>query len=198
MAVTGNADLNLRREAGADVVLVARDTTVNTGRTGGGGIFWLPRAVASNMVLSAVAQKASVSVVNFLPIDEGLESGLPSPCWKPAPSRSAGGDRFPSCWDASGRRCGGSHRPGRDLGSRPTSFLVLYGMHRARDFDQDSVDYDGEADLPELLTKIIRDGPEVGVHVVSLVRHHGRYQPTPTHQRTPRSSLEARRKDECR
>jgi hypothetical protein len=41
---------------------------------------------------------------------------------------------------------------------------MLFGMHRARDFDHDSVDYDAEGDLAEMLTQILRDGPEVGVH----------------------------------
>ena len=159
MAVTGNADLNLRREAGANVVLVARDTTVDTGVFGS---FSLPRAVISNMVLSAVAQEASVSVVDFLPIDEGLES-LAAPLLEAGTINISRRRQVPELLESIWAEV--QQRIDQDDLSRPTRFLVLYGMHRARDFDQDSVDYDAAADLPELLTKIMRDGPEVGVHV---------------------------------
>ena len=38
-------------------------------------------------------------------------------------------------------------RVDEDDTSSPATFLVLYGMHRARDFDQDASRYDAEADL---------------------------------------------------
>ena len=44
--------------------------------------------------------------------------------------------------------------------------LVLFGIHRARDLDpENESDDDGES-LSELLSQLLRDGPEVGLHTV--------------------------------
>ncbi|MCP9273939.1 FtsK/SpoIIIE domain-containing protein [Mycolicibacterium arenosum] len=51
-----------------------------------------------------------------------------------------------------------------DDGNLPTRVLAIAGMGRARDFDPG--DYDDDSPL-KLLGKILRDGPEVGVHVIA-------------------------------
>lgn len=158
VAIAGSADINLRRESGANVLLVARGTPVDVGTV---DAFSVPKAVTANIVLSAVARQASVQVVDFLPADEGLESLL-APLADASVINVSPRRQVPDLL----HRIGGEvkRRIDDDDTSRAAVLLVLYGMHRARDFDQDSVDYDSEADLPELLGQILRDGPEVGVH----------------------------------
>ncbi len=158
MAITGSADINLRRESGANVLLVARDAPADT-RTF--DPFSVPRAVTANLTLSAVARRASVEIIDFLPIDEGLETFL-APLLEASVVSVSRARQAP---DVLRRiRAEVKRRVDEDDTSCPATFLVLYGMHRARDFDQDSVDYDRETDLPEVLSQIMRDGPETGVH----------------------------------
>jgi hypothetical protein len=158
MAITGSADLDLRRESGANVLLVARDAATDDAGPRG---FSLPRAVTSNLVLSAVARGVKVDVVDFLPIDEGLDDAF-------APLLEAGAitlhrrRQVPAL--LARLQVEATRRLDEDDTAGPAAFLVLYGMHRARDFDPASVDFDADTDLPELLTQIMRDGPEVGIH----------------------------------
>lgn len=158
MAITGNADINLRRESGANILLVARDGAPHAATFDG---FSAPRAITANLILSAVAQRASVEVVDFLPIEEGLE-----PFAAPLLEASVVSvSRRRQVSDLLKRlRTEVQQRVGEDDTSGPAILLALYGMHRARDFDQDAVDHDAESDLPDLLAQILRDGPEVGVH----------------------------------
>ncbi|OJU80549.1 MAG: hypothetical protein BGO11_07435 [Solirubrobacterales bacterium 70-9] len=156
MAVMGTADLDLRRESGGNVLLVARDQP----QAGVDG-FSLPQAVAANVTLSAVARRAAVEVVDFMPIEEGLESFL-VPLLEAGAATANRRRAVPELLtriDAEVQK-----RVAEDDTAAPPLLLVLYGMHRARDFDPDSVDFDSEVDLPELLARILRDGPEVGVH----------------------------------
>jgi hypothetical protein len=53
----------------------------------------------------------------------------------------------------------------------PEEHLVLLGLHRARDLDPDN-DYD-EQSANARLTRILRDGPEVGVHVIAWADRAG-------------------------
>ena len=157
MALSGSADINLRREAGANMLLVARDAGVE----GVVDSFSLPRSVAANVVISAAAQGAQVEVVDFLPPEEGLEAsvrGLVDAELVTVTRRR----QVPALLQR--LRSEVSERVEADATSQDARLLVLYGMHRARDFDQESLDYDAEVDLPETVAAIMRDGPEVGVH----------------------------------
>lgn len=158
MALSGSADINLRRESGANVLLVARDTPIDVGTLDS---FSVPKAVTVNITLSAVARRASVEVVDFLPADEGLESAV-APLVDASAVKVTRRRQVPALLKGIGEEV--KRRIDGDDTSSDAVLLVLYGMHRARDFDQDSVDFDAEADLPELLGQILRDGPEVGVH----------------------------------
>ena len=158
MAIAGSADINLRREAGANLVLVARDHEMSFGDP---QTFSLPRAVTINLIASAVAREASIHVADFLPADEGLEPLL-APLTDGAVIGFSRRRQVPALLKR--LQDDVARRIERDDTSGPATFLVLYGMHRARDFDQDSIDYDADVDLPELLGRILRDGPEVGVH----------------------------------
>jgi S-DNA-T family DNA segregation ATPase FtsK/SpoIIIE len=158
VAIAGSADINLRRESGANVLLVARDAPIDVGTF---GAFSLPKAVTANIVLSAVARGASVEVVDFLPADEGLES-LVAPLADASVINLSRRRQVPGLLQRIAEDV--KRRIDDDDTSSAAVLLVLSGMHRARDFDQDSVDYDAEVDLPELLGQILRDGPEIGVH----------------------------------
>jgi len=158
MAIAGSVDINLRRESGANVLLVARDAPIDVG---GLDAFSLPSAVTTNLIASAVARQASVEVVDFLPLDEGLD-GVLAPFAEASAINLSRRRQVPDLLKRIGEDV--KRRVDDDDTLSPATFLVVYGMHRARDFDQDSVDYDPDADLPELLGHILRDGPEVGVH----------------------------------
>jgi len=158
MAISGSADINLRREAGANVILVARDTPVELGSF---NTFSVPRAVTTNIAISAAARRAAVEIVDFLPIDEGLDDFF-APLLDATTINVSRRRQLPTLLQRLREQV--ARRIDEDDTSSPATLLVLYGMHRARDFDQDSVDYDADADLPDLLTQILRDGPEVGLH----------------------------------
>ncbi|MCX2755316.1 FtsK/SpoIIIE domain-containing protein [Gordonia sp. 4N] len=55
--------------------------------------------------------------------------------------------------------------------NNPAEYVVLFGVHRARDLDPDN-DYD-DASTNARLTRILRDGPEVGVHVLAWTDRGG-------------------------
>ena len=162
MAISGSADIDLRREAGANVVLVARDATSGTALGDVSG-HALPHAVASNAVASAVAARARVEIADFLPIEDGLDDAL-------APFREEGRlaiYRRRQVPELLGRVEGVVREriDADDVDAEPL-LLVLFGIHRARDFDTESVDFDPENDLASRLATIVRDGPEVGVHTL--------------------------------
>jgi hypothetical protein len=159
MSVMGTADVDVDRESGGNVLLVARDVPQGGGLEG----FSLPQAVAANVTLSAVVQGATVEVADFMPIEEGLEPFL-VPLLEAGAVTSVRRRAVPELLTRLNAEV--QERVAEDDTSAPTRLLVLYGMHRARDFDQDSVDYDAEVDMPELLGQVMRDGPEVGVHTL--------------------------------
>lgn len=158
MAITGSADINLRREAGANVLLVARDGGMDTA---GFDAFSLPRSVVANMMLSAVAQQTTIELVDFLPGDEGMER-VAGPLLTVSAVSLTRRRQVPTLLGRLSAEV--QRRLDEDDVTGPTTLLVLYGMHRARDFDQDSLDF--EVDLSDQLRRILRDGPEVGVHTL--------------------------------
>jgi energy-coupling factor transporter ATP-binding protein EcfA2 len=156
MSLTGTADLDLRRESGSNVLLVARDLP----QAGPAG-FSMPQAVAANIMLSAVARGTAVELVDFMPIEEGLEPFL-VPLLDAEAVNASRRRAIPELLSRIHSQI--QTRISEDDTSAPPMLLMLYGMHRARDFDPDSVDYDTEVDLPGLLGQVLRDGPEVGIH----------------------------------
>jgi S-DNA-T family DNA segregation ATPase FtsK/SpoIIIE len=159
MALTGTGDVDLRREAGANMLVVARDTPVQLGAS---EPFSVPPAIISNAILSAVAQGATVELVDFLPVAEGLDAF--------AASLSEAGVAVTRRRQLPDLMRALAHEVDRRISSDDTmcrtTLLVMYGMHRARDFDEASFDHEPGADLGALLLQILRDGPEVGVHTV--------------------------------
>ena len=160
MAISGTADIDLRREAGANLLFVARDGGTGT-PLGDLRSFGLPHAVATNVASSAVAAGARVEVVDFLPIEDGLEDlvgAYLASSHVALKRRRQLPDLLTSLSIMVDERVEAD-----DVGAEAT-LLMLFGMHRARDFDTESVDFDTERDLPGLLARIVRNGPEVGVH----------------------------------
>jgi hypothetical protein len=142
MSVAGSADVDLRRESGANVLLVARDAPQENGSLGS---FSLPRAVTANVTLSAVARGATVEVVDFLPIEEGLDPFL-TPLIERGMVNASRRRAVPALLARLAAEV--QRRVTEDDVSAPATLLVLYGMHRARDFDPESVDFDSAADPP--------------------------------------------------
>lgn len=161
MAISGSSDIDLRREGGANVMLVARDNSTGA-EVGGGDEFSLPRSVASNAVLSALAKGAKVEIADFMAIEEGLEEPLEQ--FVEAGALNIYRRRqVPALLKNIEAEM--KERIDTDDTSAEPVLLVLYGMHRARDFDVESLDFDAEDDLPGRLTNIVTNGPEVGVYV---------------------------------
>jgi hypothetical protein len=48
---------------------------------------------------------------------------------------------------------------------RPARIAYLFGIHRARELDSDIGSLDADPDLATAIEEIMRDGPEVGVHL---------------------------------
>lgn len=56
-------------------------------------------------------------------------------------------------------------RVGQDDARREARVLFLFGIHRARELDSELGSLDADSDLIDGLERVMRDGPEVGVHV---------------------------------
>jgi hypothetical protein len=159
MAIAGTADIALKRESGANILVVARHDAESPNAS---GTFSLPVAVISTMVASAVAQDVRVQVVDFLPFDDGLEEPL-APYVR---SRAVALYRARQLQDVvSSLRDEVRTRVERDDSRGPNVLLILFGLHRARSFSADALDADGDGALADSFDEIVREGPEVGCHV---------------------------------
>lgn len=148
MTIGGVADLELKREPGANVLVVAR------GDTG------VPQSQLAMAAVSLALSPARIDVVDFTSIDEGVDEIL-------APLLDRERLRVH-------RRRGLApllrelrdvvrERVATDDVAGPARALLLYGLHRARDLDvMGGIDADPQ--LLDAIEEIVRDGPEVGVH----------------------------------
>jgi DNA segregation ATPase FtsK/SpoIIIE, S-DNA-T family len=160
MTIGSVADIDLRRQAGANVLAVIRD-----GESDGmavspasGPAFGLLAAALASAALSP----ATLDVIDFLPVDNGLDETL-------EPFLNAGRITLRR------RRAFGPlvgelaeevrERVERDDLVRPARIAFLFGIHRARDLDADMGSLDANAEIAEALEQIMRDGPDVGIHV---------------------------------
>ena len=160
MSVGDLGDIPLTREAGSNVMAVVR-----AGETGGVGI--LPASGPANGLLvaavaSAAMSPAEIDVIDFLSPDDGLDLAL-------EPLLDAGRitlRRRRAFADLLERYTAEvSDRVGRDDTRAVTRLLFLFGVHRARELDSDTGSLDADTELADMLEQIMRDGPEVGVHV---------------------------------
>ena len=162
MAIHGTADIDLRREAGSNVLFVARDghseeTPTVLGAAGGLPPSLLVMAAAS-LICSPHAQ---IDLVDFTPIDDGIDSVL-------GPLLGRVGltvHRRRGFAALIGEVLARVHsRIEEDDSDGPPRVLLLYGLHRARDLDASGMGLDSDPALADALEEILREGPEVGVH----------------------------------
>lgn len=160
MTIHGAAEIALRREAGANVLVVAR--AVESASAGFGSSAGTPSSQLLSAVASLACSNARVDVVDFTPIDDGIEALL-DPFLASERVRVARRRGFPDL--IAQVRSEVDLRIAEDDTSAPPRVLLLFGLHRARELSSDTLSLDGDEELQDALEAILRDGPEVGVHV---------------------------------
>ncbi|HEX3955187.1 MAG TPA: FtsK/SpoIIIE domain-containing protein [Trebonia sp.] len=158
MTIAGTADIELRRSAGANVLAVLRDGGESSLQAASGLAYGLLTAA----VASAVQTAAQIDVIDFMPVDDGLDE-----VFQPLLRR----ERF----TVQRRRAFGPlvnsllldvrSRVEQDDMLRPPRIAYLFGIHRARELDADICSLDADPELAAALEEVMRDGPEAGVHV---------------------------------
>jgi energy-coupling factor transporter ATP-binding protein EcfA2 len=158
MTISGTADIDLRRSGGANVLAVLRDGDSLGLQPAAGPAYGLLTAA----VASAAQSSARLDIIDFMPVDDGLDEIL-----KPLLERQRITLRR--------RRAFGPliqdllndvrSRVEQDDTLRPARIAYLFGIHRARELDSDIGSLDADPDLAAAIEEIMRDGPEVGVHL---------------------------------
>ena len=158
MAIAQVADVDLRREAGANVLAVIRDGEADLGVESASG----PAVGLLTAALASAAQTpAKLDVIDFLSIDDGLDETL---------------EVFLNDGRITLRRRRAFEPLIKDLrdevrervereDARPARIAFLFGIHRARNLDSQIGSLDAEPEIAEALEEIMLDGPEVGVHI---------------------------------
>jgi len=159
MTIHGTADLELRRESGANVMLISRDAR-------GDGVavdrmHSVPHGLVVTAIASAACSPAIIDIVDFTPIDDGLDEAV-----RPlAEANRITVHRRRALREVITERLELVRaRMAEDDMSASAALLVLFGVHRARDLDASSAGFDGDQELLDGLEEILRDGPEFGVH----------------------------------
>jgi S-DNA-T family DNA segregation ATPase FtsK/SpoIIIE len=157
MTLSGSAGIELRREAGSNVLAVVRDPDAADGRGGGPAYGLLTACVAS-----AVLGPAQIDVIDFLPVDDGLDEVF-EPLLDRRLCRLRRRRAFGPLIEEL-RKEVRSRIEDDDL-RRPARMAFLFGIHRARELDAEMGSVDADPELAEALEEVMRDGPEAGVHV---------------------------------
>jgi S-DNA-T family DNA segregation ATPase FtsK/SpoIIIE len=160
MTVGDIGDVVLPREGGANVLAIVRSgENQSTGVDAAGGAAYGLLAAA---VASGAMTNSAVDVIDFMSNDDGLDE-LFEPLLD---ARRITLKRRRAFADVLGDYEGEvAERVEQDDTSRPARLLFLFGIHRARDLDAELGSLDVDGDLVEKLERVMRDGPEVGVHV---------------------------------
>ncbi len=158
MSLAGPIDIELRREGGANVLVVAR------------GSHGVPLGVTLIGLASAASSpgRPRIEFVDFTAVDEGVEDAV-----RPLEesrllslTRRRAAERAVAEIAAEVKR-----RIDEDDVRSPAVLLVLFGLHRARDLDPDGASdpFDSEpaGDLLSSVRQILVNGAEVGVHVLA-------------------------------
>lgn len=160
MTVGDVGDLVLSREGGANVLAIMRSgDSENTGIEPASGPAYGLLAAA---VASAAMANSTVDVIDFMSIDDGLDV-LFEPLLDAQRITLKRRRAFPDVLSAYLDEV--NERVEQDDSRRPAKLLFLFGVHRARELDSDVGSLDVDGDLVEQLERVMRDGPEVGVHV---------------------------------
>jgi S-DNA-T family DNA segregation ATPase FtsK/SpoIIIE len=160
MTTSGIADIHLKREAGANVLAVLRD-----GDTDGIGVH--PRGgpaygLLTAALASAVQGPAKVEVIDFMSVDDGLDEVL-EPFLEGGRLTLRRRRAFLPLVQELREEV--QSRLDEDDGLRTARVVFLFGIHRARELDSDIGSLDSDPEVAEALELVMRDGPEVGVHV---------------------------------
>jgi hypothetical protein len=151
----------LRREPGGNLLVVGREGADDTADTGAAGGDNDSASVLYALVAGLVSAGAQIDLVDFLGLDSRLSERLglvQLPGFTFVRPRATA-----RSLEALGKLV--EERKATSDYRAPTRALVLAGLQRARDFEPF-----GPPDGPgELLATLLREGPEVGVHVIASV-----------------------------
>ncbi len=160
MTVGDIGDLVLSREGGANVLAIVRSgDSKSTGIEPAGGPAYGLLAAA---VASGAMSHSAVDVIDFMSNEDGLDV-LFEPLLDAQRITLKRRRAFPDVLSAYMVEV--NERVEQDDFGRSPKFLFLFGVHRARELDSDLGSLDVDGDLIEKLERVMRDGPEVGVHV---------------------------------
>lgn len=159
MTVGDIGDLVLSREGGANVLAIVRSgENDDTGMES-------PRGPAYGLLAAAVASgamtNAAVDVVDFMSNEDGLDLVF-EPLLDARRITLKRRRAFPDVLAAYVDEV--NERVEQDDSRRPAKLLFLFGVHRARELDSEFGSLDVDGDLVEKLERVMREGPEVGVH----------------------------------
>lgn len=158
MTVGEVGDLVLSREGGANVLAIVRSGDNDSNAPAGGPAYGLLAAAVASVSMT----NSTVDVIDFMSNDDGLdvlfESLLDAHRITLKRRRT-----FPDVVDSYVDEV--NERIEQDDSGRPARFLFLFGVHRARELDSEFGSLDVDVDLVEKLERVMRDGPEVGIHV---------------------------------
>lgn len=160
MTVGDVGDLVLAREPGANVLVIIRNG--DSDRTGIEPATGPAYGVLAAAVASAAMGNVTIDVVDFMPNDDGLDV-LFEPLLDAGRIALKRRRAFPDVLSAYEEEV--AQRVDQDDFDRPTKLLVLFGIQRARDLEADLGSLDADQELLEMLERVVRDGPEAGVHV---------------------------------
>jgi hypothetical protein len=161
MAISASADIDLRREAGANVLAVVREADAADGQqrdSPGGPAYGLLIAC----IVSAAQSPARIDVIDFLPADDGLDEFC-EPLLDRRRITLRRRRSFAPLVDELRKEV--RDRVEADDTRLSARLAFLFGVHRARELDADVGSLDADPELAEALEEVMRDGPEVGVHV---------------------------------
>jgi DNA segregation ATPase FtsK/SpoIIIE, S-DNA-T family len=159
MSIHGTADVVLRRESGANVLVIARGSDGIA--SGFAASPETPQGLLVAMLASLVPTPTRTHVVDFTAIDDGtdalLQPLLRSPRFSVTRRRGLSAV-LNECLTIT------RNRVAEDDNTAPPVVIVLFGLHKARDLDPQGASLDADMVLVDNLEEILRDGPEVGVH----------------------------------
>jgi energy-coupling factor transporter ATP-binding protein EcfA2 len=159
MAVAGVADIELKREAGANVLVVMRDSGGD-----GGGVESRDspaHGLLAAAVTSAALTPAKIDIIDFMPVDDGLDDVLYVLLDRKRVTLRRRRAFAPLIQELADEV---RDRVEQDDAYRPARIAFLFGVHRARELDSEIGSLDADVELSEALERVLRDGPEVGVH----------------------------------
>jgi S-DNA-T family DNA segregation ATPase FtsK/SpoIIIE len=159
MTVGDIGDLMLNREGGVNVLAIVR------GAQGGEADIEPTSSQAYGLlivsVLSAAMTSAAIDIIDFMSVDDGLDTVL-EPLLNLGRISLRRRRAFADTLDTYAAEV--SDRVDNDEPADP-KILFLFGIHRARELDAEMSSLDADSDLAEKLERVMRDGPEVGIHV---------------------------------